>query len=69
MGVRRSEFGVAYKCFESEAESTETQIWLVYSFDCGYLSENIKDDLYQIYDEIPGMLVNMRLSADKWKSK
>jgi len=55
------------KLNESEAEATETQNWLDYSFNCGYKGEEIKDNLYQIYDEILGMLVNMRLSADKWK--
>ena len=55
------------KLNESEAEATETQNWLDYSFNCGYIGEEIKDNLYQIYDDILGMLVNMRLSADKWK--
>ena len=55
------------KLNESEAEATETQNWLDYSYDCGYLDEKTKDDLYHAYDNILGMLVNMRLSADKWK--
>lgn len=55
------------KINESEAEATETQNWLIYSFNCGYIDKKTKDDLYRIYDEILGMLVNMRLSADKWK--
>jgi four helix bundle protein len=57
------------KLNESEAEATETQNWLDFSFNCGYLDENIKDKLYHTYDEILGMLVNMRISADKWKPK
>lgn len=57
------------KINESEAEATETQNWLDYSFDCGYINRKIRDDLYQTYDEILGMLVNMRVSADKWKPK
>jgi four helix bundle protein len=57
------------KINESEAEATETQNWLDYSFDCGYIDKEIKDNLYHTYDEILGMLVNMRLSADKWKPK
>ena len=55
------------KLNESEAEATETQNWLDYSCDCGYLDKKIKDDLYHEYDNILGMLVNMRLSAEKWK--
>jgi four helix bundle protein len=55
------------KLNESEAEATETQNWLDYSYDCGYIKKETKERLYQTYNEILGMLVNMRLSADKWK--
>ena len=36
------------KLNESEAEATETQNWLDFSFDIGYLDKNIKNDLYLI---------------------
>jgi four helix bundle protein len=55
------------KINECEAEAAETQNWIDYSFDCGYINQGVKERLYHIYDEIIGMLVNMRLTADKWK--
>jgi four helix bundle protein len=40
------------KLNESEAEATETQNWLDYSYDCGYIKKETKERLYQTYNEI-----------------
>ncbi|MCK4812696.1 MAG: four helix bundle protein [Candidatus Marinimicrobia bacterium] len=55
------------KINECEAEAAETQNWLDFAYDCGFIDQNNRDRLYHTYDEIIGMLVNMRLSANKWK--
>jgi len=57
------------KINECEAEATETQNWIDYSFDCGYINQNVRDRFYHTYDEVIGMPVNMRLTADKWKPR
>lgn len=57
----------ASKLTDSEAEAAETQNWLDYALKCKYLKENEYRYFYQNYDKIIGMLVNMRLSADRWK--
>lgn len=55
------------KINECEAEATETQNWIDFAYDCGFISSEDRDALYKNYDEIIGMLVNMRNSAYKWK--
>ena len=57
----------ASKLTDSEAEAAETQNWLDFALKCNYLNENKYQYFYQSYDKIIGMLVNMRLSADRWK--
>ena len=57
----------ASKLTDSEAEAAETQNWLDYALNCKYLNKNEYHYFYRNYDKIIGMLVNMRLSADRWK--
>ena len=57
----------ASKLTDSEAEAAETQNWLDYALKCKYLKENEYRYFYKNYDKIIGMLVNMRLSANRWK--
>ena len=35
------------KLSDSDAETAETQVWLDFSFDCGYLSQKRRDELIQ----------------------
>ena len=55
------------KISDSEAEATETQNWLDFAHDCGFIEKETTIRLYKIYDEIVGMLVNMRNTAERWK--
>ena len=55
------------KLNDSEGESAETQVWLDYALACEYIDEFQHKSLYEKYDNIIGMLVNMQLSPDKWK--
>ncbi|MBN2900125.1 MAG: four helix bundle protein [Clostridia bacterium] len=54
------------KITDSEGEASETQSWLEFSKDCGYISEEISQRLDKEYDKLLGMLVNMRNNPGKW---
>jgi four helix bundle protein len=49
-----------------ESEAAETQVWLSFSKDCGYLSDEKSEGLTQIYDRILGICVNMINNPDQW---
>ena len=55
------------KLSDSEGEAAETQVWLEYAKECGYITGSIHDELYKKYDWILGMLINMMKQPDKWK--
>lgn len=46
----------ASKMADSDAEATETQVWLDFALDCGYLSQKRHDELVQGYEDIGKML-------------
>lgn len=55
------------KLTHAEGEAAETQTWLQFAVECGYLSREQAIDLYKKYDQILGMLVTMATHADQWK--
>ena len=57
------------KLSDSDAETAETQVWLDFSFDCGYLSQKRRDELVASYEEIGRMLGSMISSPDKFTPK
>nr|MDA3927766.1 four helix bundle protein [Prolixibacteraceae bacterium] len=57
---------IVSKLIEIEGEASETQIWLAFSKDCGYITEDEFLYLDKEYDKVLGMLVNMRNNKDKW---
>ena len=63
---RRYEKAFVAKLSDSEAESAETQVWLDYSLECGYISEIVYQKLYNDYDNIIGKIVNMINHPEKW---
>ena len=54
------------KLGDSEAESAETQVWLQFSVECGYLPRETGAELYTEYDAILGMLVDMITHSEEW---
>ncbi len=54
------------KLTDSEGESAETQVWLDYALGCKYIDKDAYSVLYDKYDHIISMLVNMGLHPDKW---
>jgi four helix bundle protein len=56
----------ASKLNDSEAEAAETQVWLQFSVECGYMERATATDIYQEYDSIIAMLVSMRNHPEDW---
>ena len=50
----------------SECEGGETQVWLDFALSCGYINKEIHEKLFDKYDHIIAMLVNMIIKPDKW---
>jgi four helix bundle protein len=63
---RRYEAAFVNKLNDAEAESAETRVWLEFSVKCGYLDEEVGQELYASYDHISGKLVNMILHPEQW---
>jgi four helix bundle protein len=63
---RRYEKAFISKLSDCEGEAAETQVWLDYSYECGYLQENPYKQLFNKYEKIIGMLVNMLKHPEKW---
>lgn len=57
------------KLTDSDAENTETQIWLDFSFACKYISENTYKTLSTDSEEIGKLLNFMILNPDKYGCK
>jgi four helix bundle protein len=54
------------KLSDSEAESSETQVWLDFSESFKYISSSTHQGLYDKYEHIIAMLINMSNQSDKW---
>ncbi len=63
---RRYKKAFIAKLSDSEAEAAETQVWLDYSLECGYMTEEAYKKLYQEYDKIIGMLIMMIQHPENW---
>ena len=55
------------KLSDSDAEATETRVWLDFSLDCGYLPRESYGKLVKGYEEIGKMLGSMMLTPEKFK--
>jgi four helix bundle protein len=63
---RRYEAAFVSKLTDAEAEAAETQTWLDFASECDYLSEDIRQELWQNYDHVIGKLVNMIYKPTPW---
>ncbi len=52
---------------DADAESTETQVWIDFSFDCGYLPQDCYEQLMKRYEEVGKMLGSMIATPEKFK--
>src|SRR5258707_10738773 len=54
------------KLTDSDAEGTETHVWIDFAFDCGYLSGENHQHLTSGYEEVGRMLSGMMVNPDKF---
>jgi four helix bundle protein len=54
------------KLSDCEGEAAESQVWLDFALECGYLNHEKHEQLYKEYDMILGMLVKMIVEPEKW---
>ena len=66
---RRYEAAFISKLSDAEAEAAETQTWVQFSVKCSYLQKDTGQELYQIYDQVIGKLVNMINNPTPWLLK
>ena len=57
------------KLSDSEAEAGETQVWLEFSMAFNYIDERTYNELYDKYEHIIAMLINMSNSPENWLIK
>jgi len=55
------------KLADADSEATETQVWLDFALDCGYLSQEEHNGLVRGYEEIGRMLGSMMASPEKFR--
>ena len=54
------------KLTDSLGEEYETEDWLDYSRDCGYITDEVHQGLISAYDEVRKMLISMINNPEKW---
>jgi len=67
-GWRKRRYPASFvnKLNDSEGEAAETQTWLQFAVDCGYLKPEDARTLYTELDQIIAMLVHMQNRPDDW---
>lgn len=63
---RRYPAAFVAKLSDAEAEAAETQTWIQFAVECGYIERDSAKVLYAEYDAILGMLVRMISDPDSW---
>jgi len=63
---RRYKAAFVSKLTDCEGEAAETQSWLQFAVQCGYLERQVAAELFRTYDEILRLLVAMINHTDCW---
>jgi four helix bundle protein len=63
---RRYEKSFVSKLSDAESEAAETQVWLEFAVQCGYIQRDQALVLYQSYDDVLGKLVSMINDSSSW---
>ena len=66
---RRYEAAFISKLSDAEAEAAETQVWLQFAVDCGYIDRDNAATLYTKYDEVIAQIVHLIHHAKDWTIK
>jgi len=66
-GYRKRQYPSMFvsKLADADAEATETQVWIDFAQDCGYLSHELHTKLAQKYEELGRMLGGMLADPKK----
>ena len=54
---------------QAESEARETQSWLETAVECEYAAQETGRELFDLYHEVIGKLINMENNPDKWVIK
>ncbi len=54
------------KLSDSEGEAAESQVWLDYALECGYIEKETHHGLTDKYEHIISMIVNMISRPENW---
>ncbi|MBU2609476.1 MAG: four helix bundle protein [Chloroflexi bacterium] len=67
-GFRKRQYPKMFvsKLADADGEATETQVWLDFARDCGYLSSERHNELLKAYEEVGRMLGSMITSPEKF---
>jgi len=57
------------KLTDCDGEATETQVWLDFALDCGYLSKDNHGRLMKGYEEVGRMLAGMMAKPERFAPK
>jgi len=57
------------KLADADGEAAETQVWVDFAHDCGYLSQEQHDELIAGYEEVGKMVGGMMASPEKFHAK
>jgi len=70
-GFRKRRYQNAFvnKLTDCDAEAAETQVWIDFAFDCGYLSKENHDQLIEQYEEVGRMLGGMMAKPENFVPK
>jgi four helix bundle protein len=63
---RRYEAAFQNSLNHAEAEAAETQTWISFALECGYMTSNEADELTRTYDVLIGKLVYMITHPKPW---
>ncbi len=66
---RRYKAAFIAKLNDVESEACETQVWIDLAQRCGYINQNISDNVEKSYDLIIGQAVKMIEESNKWLIK
>jgi four helix bundle protein len=56
------------KLSDAESEAAESQVWAEIARDCGYVTENQFDEIFDMYDKVIAQLVLMATHPTQWHS-
>jgi len=54
------------KLTDADSEAAETQSWLEFALHCGYITQEIFNELDAVYEKVSGGLVTMMANAEQW---